>query len=294
MSEAEWTALRGEAEAEWGRIKDETWKLLRARYPDAAPPVEDLLDDLEAAGIEPAQQRNTESMFKPRTVTGNPSRVRALSSVLAADAAQRDEVEDFRGRALPDGLLTEKSCAEWIRDHVEPMKPKDERLLLAFGEPGKQWTQRVAVGSSSLLGELARLSGNLADLYPWQEQQATVFVLTDAVPLVAPIRTTVRRTGPIEAKSRIILEVDPWTDPREVASAYIRARGDAQRGIRRRPLSDRAYQLAEFVADRRNHSDVELRRLWNRTYKEWAYPDVPRFVRAYSSAIDHLLDPKLD
>ena len=57
----------------------------------------------------------------------------------------------------------------------------------------------------------------LADAYTWEPGDATLYVLTDHVPRMRPIRGEVRRKWPVSARSGIVLTVDPMCTAREVA-----------------------------------------------------------------------------
>jgi len=291
-----WANVRREVERLHGRpVSNELWAFLEIKYDHLGPEsarAEDLAFDLDEIAIRVGERASSEPAAQFVRKSDGTSRVLALSTVLASEAANVDEVRAFRGRALPNGLIKHQDCAAWIRErHEEPST--SDRVLLAYAPPDAQWVYRIAVTRGGVLGELAHLSEVLADMFGWQEQQATMFLLSGVVPLVAPIRVTVRRKGPIAAASRIILEIDPWTEPAAVQATYRRVRKENARGQRYRPLGERALALAAFVAERADLSDEKRRQLWNRAHAEWKYPDVRTFTRAYREATATLLDPKI-
>ena len=293
----EWAGVRRQVEQLVGRpVGDQLWIAVRKSHeylgPDAAQP-EDMAKDLEEIFAEAGESGTRERAERFAGRNAKAGRTQAISAVFAAIAAERADVRDFRARALPDGLVQLDDCAQWIFDHQPQSLPKKETALLDYAPPGAEWVHRVRVAHDSLLGDLQMLSNALAGTFSWQPQQATMFVLSGAVPIVAAIRGTVRYKGPVAAASRIILEIDPWTDPRDVQAAYstLRKGDDATR--RYRPLGERALALAAFIAERPDDPDEKRRRAWNRAHPDWTYPDVRSFSRAHRQAWERLLDPKI-
>jgi hypothetical protein len=299
----DWAEKRREVEALLGhRVNKERWLAtlsLRGYIrlgPDIAQAA-DIAADLEEIAADSGESEPRERIEGfVRSTDDQPtpiSRVGALSRVLATDAERIDEVRDWRERELLKGLLERDDCARWILEQHEQPEPGSDFVWLAYAPPGAQRVHRVPVDRAGPLGQLAKIADDLADIYGWQDQQAAMFVLSGAIPIVSPIRVRTVRKGPIFAASRIILEVDPWTDPREVANAYRRTRRDESNNQRYRPLGERALNLAAFVAEHYEETDAERLAAWNRAYPDWKYPDLRSFGRASREATNTLLDPKL-
>lgn len=252
--------------------------------------------------------------------------VEVVSLLLAIDAGRRDDVRLFRGDALDGEVVPLDAVDGWIRARRdEPTlwvrapvpahrlkvradgNARIEPRLLVSQVPLSSWEEvllhyvdghrvshTVAVTAGGVLDELRVLSDTLGRAYGWTPAQATVFVLTDAVPLLEEVRVrTDRRDQP--AASRIRLEVDPNVSPARVAEAY---RQERQRLLvtAPRPLGEKARELARFVAE----SEPELTwrdRLdaWNAAHPDWAYrrEHVQNFHRDATAARRRLLGGRL-
>lgn len=249
-------------------------------------------------------------------------RADVVSLLLAVDAGRRDDVRLFRSDALGGEVLPLDGVDGWIRAHREeptfwvrvPLGAQklhvgadgDARIaprVLISRVQASSWeevrleyvdehrvAQTVAVTVGGVLDDLRAMSETLSRTYAWTRAQATVFVLTDAVPLLEEIRVrTDGRSNP--AASRICLEVDPTVPAARVAGAY---RREQQRLLvsRPRPLGEKSLELARFVAV----SDPDLtwrERLdaWNAAHPEWAYARdrVQNFHRDATAARRRLL-----
>lgn len=225
-----------------------------------------------------------------------------VSLLLAIEAGRRDDVRLFRDDALGCEALPLDGVDAWIRAHREeptfwvrvPVAAQglhvgadgDARIaprLLISRVQASSWEEvrlhyvdehrvahTVAVTAGGVLDDLRVLGETLSRAYGWTPAQATVFVLTDAVPLLEEIRVrTDVRSQP--AASRIRLEVEPTVPAARVAAAY---RREQQRLLvsRPRPLGEKSLELARFVAE----SDPALtwrERLegWNAAHPDWAY-----------------------
>jgi hypothetical protein len=163
---------------------------------------------------------------------------------------------------------------------------------LAYGAPGKAWTQRVLVHSGGVLDHLRHLGEDLERRYNWQPAQATVFVLTGKMPLIPTIRTTRSFRGPLSGTSRIVLDIDPTVTAQEVAEQYRQVRREMIRG-RARPLSEKHSQLAFFSAGRPDGEPwVGRMAVWNDEHPEWRYEQVSNFTRDARRAERQLLQPR--
>jgi hypothetical protein len=179
---------------------------------------------------------------------------------------------------------------------VQPGVSGELRLdVLSYpGERGK--AEVVPVWSGSVLDELRELGAWLAAYYDWQEAQAVWFVLTNAVPLVSPLRQEVRLAfRGWGTSARITLSIAPWVPAKTVLKAY-RAVQRQMLGGDNRPLSQRNLAIFRFVTDRMEGGDRRtpwrtLLAEWNLAHSEWPCEDVRTFARDYGRAERALLYP---
>lgn len=259
-------------------------------------------------------------LVERHAITARGDRQMALSLLRAEQAAGESETRAFRalvfsGRLLSwgevEGWITKQRLADgepttWLTDLPLPpshqltgtirevaIRPplrlatsgeipfRTTRRYLAYATPESQGVQRVPITAGGILDRLRRLSTQLSRDYDWQEAQATIFVLADAVPIIPAIRTTV--------SARITLSVDPTVSAREVADAYRLARKEAF-GTHMRRQKDRLNQLAVWVALRPAKERREERmRAWNREFPDWQYEHRSNFVRDCTKARRQLL-----
>jgi site-specific recombinase XerC len=189
-----------------------------------------------------------------------PVRDQVVSLLLADDAARDPAVAEFRSHHLSETLLGIDEIGTWLvkrsgrpRRRIEIDLPDDDQpkatsegfriepplRIATFRQlridllmyPDGDWESSVAVPSSGPIAALHALTVVLVERYRWTPAQATAFVLTGLVPLVESITTTIVTaeastvgTGPT-TRSRIILDIDPTTPPRNVEAAYRQAVG---------------------------------------------------------------------
>src|SRR5205823_643336 len=122
--------------------------------------------------------------------------------------------------------------------------------FLKYGGGTDNWTQVVPTRIDGLLERLRNLSERLAKVYDWQEAQATLFVLTGAVPFISPIQaTTIMRRRSLYFNQHIVLDIDPTVSPQEVAKCY-RLNRKSIKARRTGNLSEKHLRLATFNAER--------------------------------------------
>jgi len=161
---------------------------------------------------------------------------------------------------------------------------------LHYGAPTSHWTQRIPVKELGTLDTLRHRSAGLAKWYGWTSAQATLFLLTNLVPVVNEIDCHVRDfPAPIRGRTRVVLEVDPQLTPGQVAAAFREARTRLL-GRGTRSLSDKHLRLAQIWALREERSG-ELMKIWNETYPHWDYDSLRQFNRDVSVARRRVVDP---
>lgn len=318
VTDREWAYLKAEGNA--GEIEhllaEDEWAFEEA-LPDAACKVESLRTHV--LGPEHAQEKPRMLSRTPRAEL--PGRDRALSLLLAQEAAEDQEVVVFRSSALEGRLLAWEEVADWMKAQVaadgppttylrvplgpgskvrptttglvvEPPLSLDEVPfgayelgveVLSYGTPDSEWAFRVPVAIGGTLDDLRRLSAGLARRFGWQEAEASVFVLTGLAPLVADVRVRTEINFHHPSVSRLVLIVDPTVTPRRLSTLYAQ--------IRRRLVTSRTrmqtgkhLHLAVFAAEERarDKSWDEVMRAWN---TEWA----PRFKRGRYEYIDNFI-----
>lgn len=140
--------------------------------------------------------------------------------------------------------------------------PPQEKLWKILPFPGADGhIHRTVVQPSSVLGALHTKVSRLIQHYPWEEPDATWFVLTGETPQVAPFTWQFHgyRKGGGEDSfgyGYVTLKIEPWIDPKLVWKVYT----DIQRGLRGgrriRRLGPRSFELLRFVDERVNVADL--------------------------------------
>ncbi len=242
-------------------------------------------------------------------------------SVLAADRAREDpEVMEFREHVLGGTVMSWSDIPDWVAGQAEarppttwitvPLEGDDQDSIvisrhdpaglavatrvLKYSAPGDDWV-RLQDTSRGPLEHLRSLAERLAPAYAWTESQATVFVLSDVVPLVSTIRATwgghhIRYGDSHEWARRITLDVDPSIPPHELARTYQQIRERAEHRGRRR-LSDKHASLAAFAVEHPDGTWSERRRAWNSANPTWSYEHDSNFRRDAMRAQARLLYP---
>ena len=150
----------------------------------------------------------------------------------------------------------------------------------------------VALGG--VLDRLRQLSQHLARILPWQEDEATYFVLTGACPWTPIIDVRPIRRSP-SAASRIKMTIDPALPSKVVAEHYKASRQEVV-GPRHRELSEKHIQLALFIADWQGTGKWrEKMAAWNQACDDknpkWKYEYERNFSRDCNQAVRRLLHP---
>ncbi len=270
---------------------------------------------------------------RQRRQKGLPLRREVISELLAGIARRKAEVQAFRERYVPAHLLKHKEVAEWIRSRVAetqyphgllvklptglfprinqegryhlppgaleglPIENPAPLEMLDYSQPDNQWVQRSPAGRDGVLRELQLASQELARVFGWQAAQATVFVLTDNVPLVPSFMITVSRGSVVKdfdvprrlrCLARITLTIDPAIAPSEVAEHYGKTRAEI---LARTPraLSEKQMHLAAFCCNLPLLQPSNMME-WNSAYPQWEYGRFSNFNRDAKRAHARLLD----
>ncbi len=257
--------VREEFEKEiWGQVNEWAWNYLDRKYyvdevRNGDMPMSDLVEeykDLIAIG-----KHETTKTEIPSTEIPPDRRDRLVSLIYAKKANDHTVVKWFRKAFLPNGLISKQDIDQW-----------------------------TAKASRDILDSLNGCTNWIASEYHWDEHQAKTFILTGAIPVYSRLTYGIRTTWGADGRHsvKITLEVDPEVPPKTVRSVYHQIRSHVRDGSRYRPLSEKIASLVEFVL---THEDAweEKFTQWNKKHLEWNYPDIRRFKRDYSRAINALL-----
>ncbi len=284
-------------------------------------------------GLAPNQTRRLQTLAPREKRDRHPrhlrARTEAVAVLLAKEAEQEEALTLFRRKVLRGRLVEFEHIRKWIKHQARkdgpatvwlevplPHPPRFEagrvsitppvrigrdyklesglRLrTLKYAEPDCDTELHVAVAHGGVLDELRSVSEYLASKFGWQGGLATVFILTDRIPLLVQLDASVRRRLPISAASRVILTVDPGCSPRQVADAYQKVRRNLV-GPRHRELSEKHLVLAQFGAERKKGETLaHAMKQWNKRYPKWQYRTVTNFGRDVTKARQRLLQPGL-
>lgn len=232
----------------------------------------------------------------PRPDDYENARSEAYSAYLAKAAAGDRRVQRFRERRLRRGLLT-------------PEEAKD-----------------VENRSQGFKGDLHRLCSYLSAHYPWSEDEAVRFVLTDEAPEVASLFGRMSLSGNEQnlfSYGSIILTVEPWVSAESVERFY-REMQSQMLGRKPRKIEQRNLEVFRFVVEwgdavewevvRSYDEEVgyftirtrmlvgkppwrKLLKLWNERYSEghkWRYKDARNFQRDFNRAASVVSFPVTD
>jgi hypothetical protein len=268
--------------------------------------------------LQPQQVRSTSTPTEAPSPAHARERAAVLSDLVAEIARKDPDVLRFREKYIGNTGVPWPELESWIKQHAgqdpsrtiditisvpaaqktEPFREATDLIpylpearisrwsarVLDYAIPDNKWVHRISVDSGSMLDSLRWLSMAISKPYGWIPAQATVFVVSDIVAYIDPIRATeplsqTRYNLDLGWTRRITLDIDPTLNPDEVAAAYQRIR--SANGLDRTyPLSPKHLRLAAFTgADYLNRSWQERFNLWNRLYPGWAYSASSNFRR---------------
>lgn len=139
-----------------------------------------------------------------------------------------------------------------------------------------------------VLERVRQISQTLAQRFSWNPLQATLFLLTDEVPVVPAIKVT-PEVSRIPACTRLIMDIDPMAAPQAVLESFRRARREVF-ARRLRSLSVKHLRLASFIAQRGvDEGWPALHQEWNKRHRKWAYLRLNIFKRDFQRARERVL-----
>lgn len=202
--------------------------------------------------------------------------------------------------AKPEDASSNARLRRELESPVGPLK------ILAF--PGQDgYTHRVFALRKSVLGELHEEVSRLIRKYPWEEQDATWFILTGETPSVVPLTGQFRGFGDGFWEDGfnygfITLKVEPWVPAQEVGWFYLELQRKLRGVHRARGLEEKSLRLLRFVNERENVASLsrkDRRRVapslvaaWDEENAEDAYEDNTwKFWRDYHRARTSVMAP---
>ena len=213
-------------------------------------------------------------------------RQRSVSFHLWLVAQEDSEVKDFRDRVLQGQLLpfdpevnefTERLLAAKARG--DEQEEAAHRKLKSFAAERTGVTIPSVVAGEVFANVMSRvfmktehaaaapqwfllLRKRLATEFGWDANQAAVFLMTNACPVVSEVMVEARVCANPSA-SKLVLTIDPTASPQKVAEVYLKARTEMVGG-KFRSLTDK-HALLAFMTWR----SPTLRPGWTRLLREW-------------------------
>jgi hypothetical protein len=158
------------------------------------------------------------------------------------------------------------------------------------------WVARVRVNHDSVLDDLGIVARHLSSRFPWEEYQATWFVLTGAIPLWWPVRRSIRRTWDENFEYHAVtLTVEPWASASTVLKLYRAAQRQMLDGRENRPISGMKLELFRFcngrMADEGKTDWPRLAREWNEAHSAERVRDTRALKRKFDDVRRQLAFP---
>jgi len=249
------------------------------------------------------------------------------SLYLAKKAASLPEVRRFRQERLGGELLTTEEAEEFLREELKADVPDDRPLseleemwnaslshmdleeLLEFIQPAVSPADASSPdqlfpyeSSDSILvmtpWKREKIAKNFRDLclyvvaiFPWNLDEAALFLLTGECPEVVPLQLSYHRYRRV-----FTLNFAPWISEKTMRKAYRKCQKVVQGGDNRR-MQERTLAVMRFVTQ---HTDddgnrpawPQLTELWNKEHPgEWRFKDRFGLRKAYLRAEKELAGP---
>lgn len=222
-------------------------------------------------------------------------RLRAISVITAEEARKNRSVQEFRRLYLNDVFLRTEQIENWIFDISKSEGGKTVKFeMLPYAIPDDPFVRRFPAIPGGVLDKLRLLGERLSSWYGWQEAQATIFLLTDKIPQINPMKIRIRARSRVTAATRVVMEIDPALTPSQVSEKYVEVRNDLF-GRQYRSLSKKHILLAEFAALRpQNESWLTSMNAWNKQWNKrpgYKYSHISNFHRDCKKAEIRLLSP---
>ena len=263
----------------------------------------------------------------------NADRVSALSVAIATLASKSKKLIDFRRKELNNKVINITDVHKWIKskntqatnssfiakieipNSHKPIRNNDgsykitpplnisqakniEADYLNFLDKKLVNIKKIPVIKDSSLDNLRLLSIELSKEFSWQQSESTMFILTDYIPKIDPINSKYIKNNYFKGLSKIHMEIDPTTSPKDVMVKYSKFRQEFISG-RHRDLSSKHLNLAIFYAKKNKREKwMESMNTWNSNYgitkPSWKYEVVTNFALHCKRAFEKLVSPNLN
>jgi hypothetical protein len=313
----------------WEALHNTVWDHVKYEHGG----VQFLVEHVEAIRDELSPRRRAPRTARGRKPSDVPTASWARSRLIAALAADDDQVQVFRRDVLDDRLIDWAELDAWIATQVnaqgevapsvtislptgtriehdpsggwcfDPPVEHVDRLalsstILSYFGPTDRWLHNVQTATDGPLERLRRLSQQVAPAYGWTEAQAAVFIVTGTVPLLEAVQVTtstehIRNDLRHSWAQRITLHIDPTT-PRDTIEQVYRQARQQLRITNTRTLSDKHATLALILLDQPHQSWATRLKQWNRKHLEWRYDHESNFRRDALQARRRLLNPDIE
>lgn len=213
-------------------------------------------------------------------------RCEAMAELLASEARQRQDVQRFRARYLPDGLLPLDllAVAKWLqarsRHQLKAPQPGLSGASILFVDTESRSLSRVPALSPEV-SALADLVKALCLEFRWRDLEAVYFVLCDYAPSYRPMETSTIPNLNRPGLSTVSMVLDLTMSPREVAAEYAAFRAKLLGPQNRvKTLGSRAYRLVE-ACSRCDWDIPQAIEQWNARYRDDAIttPEQRKFFK---------------
>ena len=263
----------------------------------------------------------------------NADRVSALSVAIATIASKSNKLIYFRQKELNKKIIKITQVDKWINS--QKTENTTSTFITNIEIPNSHKTKRNKDGSykitpplniskaknieekylyyldnklinikntqvitNGLLDRLRVLSIELSEEFSWEQSEATMFILTDYIPKIDPINSKYIKNNYFKGLSKIQMEIDPATSPKDVMVKYSEFRQEFING-RHRDLSSKHLNLAIFYAKKNKHQKwMESMYSWNSNYGKkqpsWKYEVVTNFALHCKRAFEKLVSPNLN
>ena len=328
--------VRTEVEASIGSpVDDDIWKVLVAGkhvndVVQGGAPVDGLVDKIRAISDyrKDALKRPPTAPREPRAWIPSDVRSRALTEILAIEAARELAVHTFRIEVLQNRLLKDTAAAQrWIKKqtrsdgpptilaHVPvtghptsleraskmPVMSADEALAAGYGpqltfvQLNLRWAMDIRIALQGVLGRLKAVGSVLSRTCGWDESDSVLFILTGTVPDTR--RASLSRTYGWQSRRRLDefhIRSQRGVTPREIEALFATARA-GPKGTRQRDISEIKARLAAFAAARNDGRKwIDVMTEWNREESDHEYKLVRNFLRDARSAYLWLMGTDLN
>ena len=215
------------------------------------------------------------------------------------------------GRIVDNRALRERDGTPWERVTVRfepsgdewtkkrPSRHRKDVRLLAYPDR-KGSVAQVGVVGHSVLDDLRWVVQQLMGRSPWEEHEATWFVLTGVAPRWWPVRRSERVMGGQDFEYRTLtLTVEPWVSAQTVLAAYRDAQRKMLGGRDNRPLSAKNLGLFRFCVARMGEDGQlpawpTLLREWNEAHPDDRYENARAIERVYKRMLGYVAFPDYD